>query len=63
MTLKINMGNEHKKCPNIEKPKVAEQLDDDSDDIYSDYIKNLRLDTTKLEQNLKNCSKNNELIF
>lgn len=63
MTLKINMGNEHKKCPNIEKPKVAEQLDDDSDDIYSDYVKNLRLDTTKLEQNLKNCSKNNELII
>ena len=63
MTLKINMGNEHKKCPNIEKPKVVEQLDDDSDDIYSDYIKNLRLDTTKLEQNLKNCSKNNELII
>ena len=57
------MGNEHKKCPNIEKPKVAEQLDDDSDDIYSDYIKNLRLDTTKLEQNLKNYSKNNELII
>ena len=61
MTLNINMGNKH--CPNIEKPKVAKQLDDDFDDIYSEYIKHLNLNTTKLELNLKNCSKNNELII
>ena len=63
MTLKIKMGNKNEKCPNIEKPKVAEQLDGDFDDIYSEYIKHLNLNTTKLELNLKNCSKNNELII
>ena len=61
MTLNINMGNKH--CPNIEKPKIVEEMDDDFDDIYSEYIKNLNLDTTKLQNNLKKCSKDNELII
>ena len=61
MTLNINMGN--KNCPNIEKPKIAEKVDDDFDEIYSEYIKHLNLDSTKLELNLKKCSKDNELII
>ena len=61
MTLNINMGNKH--CPNIDKPKIVEEMDDDFDDIYSEYIKNLNLDITKLQNNLKKCSKDNELII
>ena len=56
------MGN--KNCPNMDKPQVVENLDDDdNDDIYDNFIKNLNLDTTKLKLNLNKCSKKNELII
>ena len=55
------MGN--KNCPNKDKPQVVENLDDDNnDDIYDEFIKNLNLDSTKLKLNLNKCSEQNELI-
>jgi len=55
------MGN--KNCPNKDKPKVVENLDDDyTDDLYNEYIKQLNLDSSKLKLNLDKCSKQNELI-
>ena len=54
------MGNKH--CPKIEKPKIDEEKDDDLDEMYSEFIKNLNLDITKLENNLKKCSEDDELI-
>ena len=63
MSNNLKMGNKHN-CPNIEKPKIEKNKDDeDLDQIYNEYIKALNLDPTKLENNLKKCTKNNELII
>ena len=63
MSKNLKMGNKHN-CKNIEKPKIQKNEDeDDSDQIYNEFIKNLKLDSTKIENNLKKCNKNNELII
>lgn len=61
MNLKIDKESIH--CPNIEKAKVADNIDGNFNDIYSEYVKNLTFDITKIQHNLKKCSKNNELII
>ena len=64
MLKNLNMGNEsnshksqNKNCPMKYPPEINEE-----DDIYSEFIKQLNLDTTKLEHNIKQCPKNSELI-
>ena len=60
MSINLNMGNKnncHHNCPKKNKFEIQE------DDLYSELIKQLNLDTNKLELNLKKCSKNNELII
>lgn len=61
--MELNNNIPNKYCPNIEKPKISNNIDDDNDSIYSEYIKGLNFDKTKLELNLKKSSKNNELII
>jgi len=43
--------------------KFPPDIPDESDEYYSVLIKQLPMDTSKLEINLKKCSKNNELII
>ena len=61
MSNQNKMGNKNNKSKNnciMNNPPEIE-----NDDIYSDFIKNLKYDTNKIELNLKKCSKNNELII
>ena len=57
--MELNNNIPNKYCPNIEKPKISNNIDDDNDSIYSEYIKGLNFDKKKLELNLKKSSKNN----
>lgn len=60
MNITYLMGNKNHKCNNFEK-KFNEDFDEE---LYTEFLQNLNLkiDTKKLEENLKNCSKNNKLI-
>ena len=61
MSNQNKMGNKNNKSKNnciMNHPPEIE-----NDDIYSDFIKNLKYDTNKIELNLKKSSKNNELII
>ena len=57
--IEINMGNSDKKSSH----KFPPEIPDEFDDYYEEIIIHLSLDTTKLELNLKNCTKKDKLII
>ena len=59
MNNKINMGNKN----NNSTHKFPPDIDDEYDEYYLELIERLSLDSTKLEFNLKKCSKKDKLII
>ena len=59
MLNKNNKANSNKNSSHKFPPDIPDELDE----YYTDLVKNLPLGTTKLESNLKNCSKNDQLII
>ena len=59
MSEKINMGYLNKNSTH----KFPPDIPDENDEYYTELIKKLPLDTSKLEINLKKCTKKDELII